>query len=88
LVLPNLVFTVPLAKFFARDQEIYSESHLEECFNKLTTLENINDLIEMPAETILFVGAILYPDLLVAMINKNYKNQMSMNIKRSDSKGW
>ena len=31
-------------------------------------LENINDLIECPAETILFVGTILYPDLLVGLI--------------------
>jgi hypothetical protein len=45
-------------------------------------------LIECDAETILFVGAILYPDLLVAMFNKNYKSQIMMKITRSDAKGW
>jgi hypothetical protein len=42
----------------------------------------------MPAEAILFVGAVLYPDLLVAMINKNYKTQLTMSLNRSDAKGW
>lgn len=90
LIMPNYLFTVPLAKYFDRGGECLSSMEMHDAFEQVVSLEsnNINDLMDAPAESLLFLGAVLYPDLIVQLVNKVGKSQMHMGMKRDDSSGW